>query len=279
MVLVTFDETKEYWDAGSGVEYYILPNTPQGLAATEHYWEFACEKSTTFELKTNLFYIKNGKWNAFFVDGDEKSFNLTFSFKADDGEPAWNDNSTVTAKITYDQKGVKQDATVGLSELMNSKSVEGNVYSQVKYFLFIDDLDVDSADVELTEIFNCKAGILYTKTFNGAEEGEAIKIPLTADRATGFELYEINGSTLTANRSFTGKVKVVMATIRTKDDEMQTPYQDAINGTPYVLVNMSTAKDLRVESSLSIHNMTPTFSFETGKFFEQRRVEVMRQIL
>lgn len=254
-----YDSQMDYSAAPEGVEYYVLANSvPQNY--DDYYWQFTAEQEGDFSLAVNFFFEdENGEWDTFFeMSGAanlEKYISLLAETHDDEREPAWVNNDTLTMTINYDEDGTVIPASEPLYSHLTD-TISGNVYQTIKYFLLVDASDPVSATLDLQEIFSCERGVAYSTDYLGQ--------PLNIQNATstdgGYILYEIEGNVLTAIKSFSGRAKIVVATIKTKADT--TPYYEE-NGS-YMLVKVSRAKDVVVESSLSIANMEATVSIDTS---------------
>ena len=253
-----YDAKKDY-SLTDAVSYYLLPNN-KVAEAKDYYWQFeATQAAGTLELRINFFYEDaQGKLvNLFeFSDDEEKGERkVSVSVIEHDYEedPSWS-TATIKLDITYKDNGEPNFAEEHLSEYLN-KINENNVYKTVKYFLLFDaDENVDAQTINT--VFPNKGGKLYKTDYRGNTIGI-----LDTPTDNGYMLYELNGDTLIATRSFAKSAKVIAATIRTHADKT-TPYYTS-NGA-YQIVNVSTPKMVTVESALSIKNMQTGFFFADG---------------
>ncbi|MBE7075495.1 MAG: hypothetical protein E7375_00295 [Clostridiales bacterium] len=248
-----YDDSIDFAEVADGIEYYLLPN----IAPAEYgnyYWDFASTVEADYELLVNFFYEKDGEWKAFFGGEGQAEKTLTFSTRhhSNEEDPSWLTNEAIEMTISFDEDGTANQAVEDLSKLIRGIEAD-NVYKEVRYFLFIDEEDpAGFANITVTDVFNCKPGVEYTTNYLG----EALEIPYTIERSS-YTLYELNSAQLRALKSFSGKVKVVLATIKTDAD-----LNPEMDGNKYKLVRVSRPKDVTVESLLSIANMTPTFTFD-----------------
>lgn len=243
-----FDASVDYFNAPAGTEYYILPNTtPTNYG--DYLWNFASSEKIETTLAINFFYEdQNGDWTNFFdFDGQESQISLIVEEHDNEEDPAWIDNNTISMTINYDGQGNVLPTSRNLANDLNEINKD-NTYRQVRYFLFLDTDDSDSANIDISSIFSCLDGVEYT----------GLNIQNSILTGT-YILYELkNGSVLTAVESFAGKVKVVAATI--KSDADNKPY---MSSGKYSFVKVSRAKDIRVESTLSIVNLVPEVVIDT----------------
>jgi len=258
----TFDSTIDYFNAPAGTEYYLLPNTsPKNFG--DYYWKIAASTAESFNLKFNFFYEdEEGIWQNFFsfepsLTSGEKQIILVAEEHDYEEDPAWTNNDSITLTINYDENGVAVAGNKTLSDELNPINTD-NIYQTVKYFLFVDSNDNESAqNLDLTTAFNCKQAVNYRVNY----KNQTLSIPGTSTPTNGYNLYEIDNprSVLTAVKSFAGKVKVVAMTIKTDADSK--PYTE--DG-KYLIVKSSRSKDVMVESTLAIANIVPTFNFAAG---------------
>ena len=254
-----FDQSFDYASAPAGTEYYILPNnSPRDYV--DYYWQFASSTEEEYNFAVNFFFEnEDGNWESFFAfSGDtniEKTMTLTVEDHDYEEEPSWQTNDTIFMTINFDEEGNSISSNIDLSKELNPVNQE-NVYKTVKYFLLIDTNEVGYAEnLNMQEAFLCGSGMVYTEDY----KGQTLAIAGTQTPNNGYTLYEIDGSVLTAVKSFSGKVKVIAATIKT--DANNNPYL-AEDG-KYMIVKTSRVKDIMVESTLSITNLEPTISFAT----------------
>lgn len=255
-----FDPDFDYSSAPEGTEYYVLPNsTPKDFA--DYYWRFASASEYEYVLSINFFFEnEEGKWENFFAFSGDTNLEKTITLVAEEHdyeeEPAWQTNDTILLTINYDEEGNPISSNKDLSKELNAINVD-NIYKTVRFFLFIDENEVGYAkDLNMQEAFLCGEGKLYTQDY----KGQPLTIAGTSASADGYTLYEIDGSVLTALKSFSGKVKVIAATIKT--DAENKPY--LTEDGRYLIIKTSRVKDVMVESTLSIANMDPSISFVTG---------------
>lgn len=255
-----FDKDFDYSAVAEGTEYYILPNnTPKDFA--DYYWQFASASENEYTLSINFFFEnEEGNWENFFAfDGDEnveKSITLIAEEHSYEEDPAWIENNTIMLTINYDEEGNPISSNIDLSKELNTINVD-NIYKTVRYFLLIDQNEVGYAEgLNMQEAFICGPGKVYTENY----KNEPLIIAGMSEAVDGYTLYEIDGSVLTAVKSFSGKVKVIAATIKTDADNK--PY--LTDDGRYLIVKASRVKDVMVESTLSIANMTPSISFVAG---------------
>lgn len=257
-----FDSTVDYFNAPADTEYYLLPNTsPKNFG--DYFWKVAASSVESFNLSLNFFYEdEDGIWRNFFsfepsLTAGEKQIILVAEEHDYEEDPAWANNDSITLTINYDENGTTIAGNRTLSDDLNPINTE-NIYQTVKYFLFIDSNDNESAEnLDLTTVFNCKQAVNYSLNY----KNQTLTIPGTSTPVNGYNLYEIDNprSVLTAVKSFAGKVKVVAMTIKTDADSK--PY---IENGKYLIVKASRSKDVTVESTLAIANIVPTFNFAAG---------------
>lgn len=255
-----FDSTFDYSAAPEGTEYYILPNnTPKDFA--DYYWRFAASTAEEYTLAINFFFEnEEGNWENFFAFSGETNPEKTITLVAEEHdyeeEPAWQTNDTIMLTINYDEEGNSIPGNIDLSKELNAINQE-NIYKTVRYFLLIDDKEVGYAeDLDMQSAFVCGPGKVYTQDY----KGQTLAIAGTQTPDNGYTLYEIDGTVLTAIKSFSGKVKVIAATIKTDADNKPYVTEDG----KYLIVKTSRVKDVMVESTLSIANMDPSITFATG---------------
>lgn len=257
----TYNSKTNYAEARNGIEYYVLPYTsPKDY--NDYYWQISSSSVyDEIELKINFFYEnEEGLWEAFFnisgTENLEKQIKIRIEKHDYEEDPAWITNDTITMTINYDENGLAKPISRDLSKDINEINSD-NIYKTVKYFIFIDQNDSPAVIDDMQEVFSVKQGITYKNNYNG----DLIEIAGTKTPTGGYVLYELNEEfILTAMKSFSGKVKVVVATVRTYANNKVVKNADG----SYQIVKTSRAKDILVESTLSIANMIPTFSFATG---------------
>lgn len=245
-----FGNLTDYYNAPEGIDYYVLPNSsPKEFR--DYFWRFAASaKIDNVSLKVNFFYEdEDGNLKKFFeTDSAEKEVVILAEEHDYEEDPAWTRNDAISMTINFDGNGNTIPSHRDLADDLNPINKD-NIYKTVKYFLFIDQDDENYADINVTDVFTCKAGIEYT----------ALTDIQGAVQKNGYILYELNGSVLTAVQSFAGKVKVIAMTIKTDADNK--PY---IENGRYQIVKVSRAKEIKVESTLSIVNFDPKISFGDG---------------
>lgn len=245
-----FGNLADYYNAPEGIDYYVLPNSsPKEFR--DYFWRFAASaKIDNVSLKVNFFYEdEDGNLKKFFeTDSAEKEIVILAEEHDYEEDPAWTRNDAISMTINFDGNGNAIPSHRDLADDLNPINKD-NIYKTVRYFLFIDQDDENYADINVTDVFTCKAGIEYT----------ALTDIQGAVQKNGYILYELNGSVLTAVQSFAGKVKVIAMTIKTDADNK--PYVE--NGR-YQIVKVSRAKEIKVESTLSIVNFDPKISFGDG---------------
>ena len=248
-----FNPSFDYAGASENTEYYILAdNTPQEYI--NYGWTLSSASALEAQLSLNYFYKENGEWNAFFPFADEDVVGVRVNQKSNEEPPSWKDNDSIQMEITYNEKGEAIASHVTLSEYLN-KLREDNIYTYVKYFLLVD----GSFDGEITDSFSC----LEYQSYRTDYLGKNLSIENITMPTEGYRLYEIDDElVLTAKRPFVstdgnGKVYVVAGVIKTDADNK--PEKD---GNAYKLVNLSRAKQIVVNSTLSIANMKPTLSVD-----------------
>lgn len=257
----TYNSKTNYAEAGNGIEYYVLPHTaPKDY--NDYYWQISSSLVyDEIELKINFFYEnEEGLWETFFnisgTENLEKQIKIRIEKHDYEEDPAWITNDTITMTINYDENGLAKPISRDLSKDINEINSD-NIYKTVKYFIFIDQNDSPAVIDDMQEVFSVKQGITYKNNYNG----DLIEIAGTKTPTGGYVLYELSEEfILTAMKSFSGKVKVVVATVRTYANNKVVKNADG----SYQIVKTSRAKDILVESTLSIANMIPTFSFATG---------------
>lgn len=245
-----FGNLTDYYNAPEGIDYYVLPNSsPKEFR--DYFWRFAASaKIDNVSLKVNFFYEdEDGNLKKFFeTDSAEKEIVILAEEHDYEEDPAWTRNDAISMTINFDGNGNAIPSHRDLADDLNPINKD-NIYKTAKYFLFIDQEDENYADINVTDVFTCKAGIEYT----------ALTDIQGAVQKNGYILYELNSSVLTAVQSFAGKVKVIAMTIKTDADSK--PYVE--NGR-YQIVKVSRAKEIKVESTLSIVNLDPKVSFGDG---------------
>lgn len=245
-----FGNLADYYNAPEGIDYYVLPNSsPKEFR--DYFWRFAASaKIDNVSLKVNFFYEdEDGNLKKFFeTDSAEKEIVILAEEHDYEEDPAWTRNDAISMTINFDGNGNAIPSHRDLADDLNPINKD-NIYKTVRYFLFIDQDDENYADINVTDVFTCKAGIEYT----------ALTDIQGAVQKNGYILYELNGSVLTAVQSFAGKVKVIAMTIKTDADNK--PY---IENGRYQIVKVSRAKEIKVESTLSIVNFDPKISFGDG---------------
>lgn len=189
---------------------------------------------------------------------EQRSAEPTFTYSADvyenEKNPSWGNANRVIDDmvISYDEQGNLRESSYDFaSELLPISS--DNVYQTVRYFLYIDKAMQDGPDVEngdLTKLFRCAPGVEY----------EGLNITFASPKNEGiFTLFELESTTITAIQSYSGTVHLVVATVKT------TPTKDYPNGVvrrengKYIIDKVSSARNITVESVLSISKMNPTF--------------------
>lgn len=245
-----FGNLTDYYNAPEGIDYYVLPNSsPKEFR--DYFWRFAASaKIDNVSLKVNFFYEdEDGNLKKFFeTDSAEKEIVILAEEHDYEEDPAWTRNDAISMTINFDGNGNTIPSHRDLADDLNPINKD-NIYKTVRYFLFIDQDDENYADINVTDVFTCKAGIEYT----------ALTDIQGAVQKNGYILYELNSSVLTAVQSFAGKVKVIAMTIKTDADNK--PY---IENGRYQIVKVSRAKEIKVESTLSIVNFDPKISFGDG---------------
>lgn len=245
-----FGNLTDYYNAPEGIDYYVLPNSsPKEFR--DYFWRFAASaKIDNVSLKVNFFYEdEDGNLKKFFeTDSAEKEIVILAEEHDYEEDPAWTRNDAISMTINFDGNGNAIPSHRDLADDLNPINKD-NIYKTAKYFLFIDQEDENYADINVTDVFTCKAGIEYT----------ALTDIQGAVQKNGYILYELNSSVLTAVQSFAGKVKVIAMTIKTDADNK--PY---IENGRYQIVKVSRAKEIKVESTLSIVNLDPKVSFGDG---------------
>lgn len=271
VTIENYDSTKDYTPTESAI-YYLLPNTePQEY--DNYYWKISSEEIGTSALTLNFFTKdQSGAFTNYytisgFKDGldaeTEKVFNVSFTERETEEPPAWSDQETISMLINYDKDGHIVATSKNLSaDIQKTATWKNNVYQEIRYFVFADDKDESKIILpdgkNLTDYFVCSLSGEYTKDYLGNE----LVVNGTTARAENekYKLYEIPEGMLIATNSFTGEVKVFIATIQTRADG--TPIMD---GTKYKIVNTSYVRVVNVESTLSIKNI---ISENTGVYIE-----------
>ena len=225
-----------------GVDYYILPNTG-ATSARNYHWTFeTTEPFASMQMQLNFFYEKNGGWVKFFDDGEEKYFNLLAEQHLDSAV-GWKNTEIISMLISFDQEGRTITDSVNLSALINNVP-EDNVYKTIKYFLLSDD---SSVVANLQTIFDCGPAVEYSN-----EEISLVGV----SQKDSYALYEVNGDVLTVLKSISGVVKVVPVIVKTNAQGV--PYKD---GNKYVIANVGSAKEIIVDSTLSVNKMSVAYHF------------------
>ena len=267
-----YSKTKSYAPT-SEVIYYLLPNTaPQNY--DNYFWQISStEASVTPKALEINFFTKDesGAYtNYFTIDGFkvglendvEKTFNVLFKERENEEPPAWGDQDTISMLINYKQDGSIEPASKDLTkDIQKTDKWNENVYQEIRYFVFVDEKDVASilpANTDLSKYFVCSLSGEYTENY--LDQTLIVNGTAARDTEKAYTLYEIPDGMLIAKESFTGEVKVFVATIQTKADG--TPIMD---GAKYKLVNTSYVRTVKVESTLSIKNIV---SENTGVYLE-----------
>ncbi|MGN1201038.1 MAG: hypothetical protein ACI4R8_02085, partial [Candidatus Caccovivens sp.] len=237
----------DYFNAPTGTEYYLLPNTTPA-DYSNYFWRFSASEAQEQNFSVNFFYEdESGSWQNFFAFDNENSFSLSIIEHDYEEDPAWSNNNQIKLQINYKEDGSIDPAHIDLSNELNEINSE-NIYKTVKYFLFVDTNEAGYAqNINMQEVFACSNGLSYT-----------LEIPGITGENT-YKLYTLDGTVLTALKSYAGKVKVIAALIKTDADKK--PY--VIDG-KYIIIKTSRAKEVIVESTLSISNMEPTFIVDAG---------------
>ncbi len=244
-----FDPTFDYVaNSNETTSFYVLANTTPAEYAN-YYWRISAEQELSTSLHINFFNTYNGEWQNFFDFGDERMVNINIEFNSFEEPVPWLDQtSEIQLEITYDEEGNPVEDSVNLSEFVGQINSE-NTYTLTRYFIYTNDALLSGT---LTDLFDCNAGQSYTTDYRG----EPLTISNSELPLNGM-FYELNGSILTALRSFEGTVKVVVAIVRTDADNMPI-YEDG----KYQIVNFSSAKEISVDSTLSFANMEASFNFD-----------------
>lgn len=246
-----FDKSYDYANDNSAT-YYVLPDTSPA-SALNYNWTISATEVLEADLYVNFFYADGNVWKKYF--DVESSFKVV-ALNHNDQAVGWKTGceGTIQLSITYDKDNNSVSNSVNLAQEINTIE-SSNVYKLVKYFLFVDGASVNAANINIDEVFNVESPVEYTEFFNGDP------IAIEGISGTSFNLYELknSSSSLQALKSFEGTIKVVAAIVRTNVDNI--PYKD---GNAYQIVNISRARDVSVESTLSISNMEATFRFEGG---------------
>ena len=259
LTIEDYNSAVDYFDADEGVSYYLLPNTTPA-SATNYFWNISSsdEIAGDVQFSLNLFYDDGEGLTNFFDFDDEKSFEIRFE-KHDDQAVGWKNEDGIKFQISYNSNGKSIPASVDLSQLLNNIDSE-NVYTTIKYFVL---LDSTTDDTDLTTVFSCASAVEYDKDYYG----DALVIDNVSIRDS-YELYELNSSILTALRSYSGSMKVIAAIIQT-DVDGKIKLDD--NG-KYVIVKAGWAKEIVIESSLSLANITATYHFDENDVIEKDNV-------
>ena len=272
-----YSKTKDYAPTSEAV-YYLLPNTaPQNY--DNYFWQISStEVSNTLKVLEINFFTKdeNGAYtNYFTIDGLragledtlEKTFNVLFKERENEEPPAWGDQDTISMLINYKQDGSIEPSSKDLTkDIQKTDNWNENVYQEIRYFVFVDEKDVASilpANTDLSDYFVCTLSGDYTKNY--VENSLVVNGTVARGEGKAYRLYEIPDGMLIAKESFTGEVKVFVATIQTKADGA--PIMD---GAKYKLVNTSYVRTVKVESTLSIRNIV---SENTGVYLEGTKGE------
>lgn len=259
----TYSSETDYFNPADGVVYYLLPSTTP-TSYGDYYWRMNVSSETNadvdYQFEINFFFEnESGYWENYFAfDGEtsdkqtEKTFILNVINHEEEGL-GWREQNSIRLSINYTEDGEPIPGNVNLSDLINPLS-SSNIYQSVRYFLLKDEDD----QFELTENFNCKAGVNYSVDY----QGNPLSIAGIGANADGsYTLYEVDSlNTLTALASFEGTAKIVVASIKTYAD--RTPYKT--DDGKYLIVKTSRVKDVLVDSTLSIANMDVSFSFAEG---------------
>ncbi len=256
-----FDYSKydEYVNASEGTEYYVLPSTSTKFTK-DYYWQLAAWDTQERTLFVNFFYIDtNGSYVNFFDfsgdDNPEKTF--TYVAEAHQNVPAtWENKNRIQLEVTFDDEGKAENAQVELSDFVNEIPSD-NVYQKTKFFLF---MSGDLENVNVQNIFNVKEGVTYTENYLG----EKLNI-WGQSNENGYVLYELEtDDLLIAKQKLPSRAEayVLIAILKTDvDGNVSTTVENGV--TKYQIVNLSDPKEVKVESSLSIQRMAPSFSFTT----------------
>lgn len=249
------DPTVNYFAAEAGIEYYLLPDaTPANY--NEYFWEFSTTKAQTLDLYYNFFQQKEGVWTNFFAFDSEKKVVLEAQTHDIETVPSWSKLDAIPLVINYDETGKAVSSNIDLADEIQDIDAD-NIYRTIRYFLFIDRNEMGFAEtIEMQETFNCSDATLYATDY----KGQALVMPNTTTPAEGFTLYELSSSVLTAKKSYAGAVKVVAALVRTNADN-RIVYDE---GGKYQIVAFGKTRVVTVESTLSVANMTPTFTMAEG---------------
>lgn len=209
--------------------------------------------------RSGSMFVYGGNNVCEYVDGasleqrtTEKSLTLRAVENSDQG-PSWS-NTPINMTINY-ENGSAVESSVELASLLNPSKAD-DTYHTIRYFLLVDKIKGDGpVETDLTNFFKCKAGVNYDYFEISLINPDTAKSDLT--------LFELESSKLTATKSFSGRAKVIAVTIKTTPNRYSTagvPVLDAQGR--YIIEKVTTAKDVAVDSTLSIDNMTPTFSIE-----------------
>ncbi len=250
-----YDSTKSYVSTSTEI-YYIQPNTsPREYA--DYYWQITSSEECSVTTSVNYFYQDSfGQWQMFLGFENEKTITFNVTVSTSEISPSWLD-SDIILEIDYTQEQETIKADVDLSTYLAEVS-SSNIYTRVVYFLLDDSTsDTGSLDNSITEIFNVKAGVTYG----------GLSIGNTYNTSGSYTLYEIEGTVLTALKAYSsGSVKVVAVIVKTDADGNIVYDEDG----KYIIINMSRAKVVTVNSLLSIYNMSATFTLTEE---EEYRVE------
>lgn len=266
VTIENYDSTKDYTPTENTI-YYLLPNTePQEY--DNYYWKISSEEVGTGSLTLNFFTKDQGGTftNYYTISGfkdgldeeAERTFNISFTEKDAEEAPAWSDQEMISMLINYDKDGHIIATSKDLStDIQKTNKWKNNVYQEIRYFIFADnDASAISSEADLEDYFVCTESGTYTKNY----KNEPLLINGTTSRVEGYKLYEIAEGMLIATNSFSGDVKVFVATIQTRADG--TPIMD---GTKYKIVGTSLVRVVKVESTFSIKNIV---SENTGVYIE-----------
>ena len=209
--------------------------------------------------RSGSMFVYGGNNVCEYVDGasleqrtTEKSLTLRAVENSDQG-PSWS-NTPINMTINY-ENGSAVESSVELASLLNPSKAD-DTYHTIRYFLLVDKIKGDGpVETDLTNFFKCKAGVNYDYFEISLINPDTAKSDLT--------LFELESSKLTATKSFSGRAKVIAVTIKTTPNRYSTagvPVLDAQGR--YIIEKVTTAKDVVVDSTLSIDNMAPTFSIE-----------------
>lgn len=250
--VVTIEEEEydpaEIGSAEDNVEYYLLPYAGSNVDYNNYRWSFsatAVGTNNSFDLSLNFFYKnQDGTWVTFFDLEQEQTLRVEVVEIATDTVTLTTANFDML--ITFNNAGTPIPAELNLTA-----STEGNrVYERVVYFLYD---NTTGGTVNVTDVFECGNAVSY----NGAN----ISISgISAPASGNYNFYEISGTRLIAKKTYSGSVVVFAALVRTNaDGEILLD-----NSGKYQFIAFSSAREINVDSTLSISNMSPTFSFVEG---------------